>query len=446
LTSLSAATVDTELWSLNAKASLGDVTKLKGIEIDFGLSAPDGKSLLTALNLDPIDPGPFGFSFRADGEGKDLKINASLGAGRSQLEASFESLIEGGAPIIGGLIRSDRLWIEDIQKAVASAAQLASLRSAEGEEKENGQSKSEEPLVLEKIEEPLVLEKAEEPLVLGGAGQDNEGISGPGELLSFQSIAAKTDLDIAIEIEKIEGQQGVTSVQSVIEAKDGQARFGPLNFSYGGGSFTVNAGVNVIESPDLVTISGTTSGWDIGTLFKTAGIDLDARGKLRADFDVTGNRASPLTYVSTMSGSAFVSMSNGAIGTSLIELAGLGIFPWLFSNELGQGYSKIVCAVAPLSIRSGRVSTNAAVLETERVQMVIAGSLDWKNETISMRAEPRPVGRPLARSAWPIDISGSLRKPKVDLQVGGSRPQVDQRDVAMPAERVPCKPDISQLN
>jgi hypothetical protein len=199
-------------------------------------------------------------------------------------------------------------------------------------------------------------------------------------------------------------------------------------------------------------------------------VSLDAHGKLRGQFNVTGNRNSAKAFVNSMAGSATISMSNGTVATSLLELAGLGIFPWLFSAELNQGYTNIVCAVVPLKIKSGRVSTGSTVIETLRVQMVIGGNLDWKNETIALRAEPRPVGRPLARSAWPIEVTGSVTSPKLNLTPGGNkRPKSEaqagkkktlklgifsgakkksksQDETVSPSpQRMPCKPDILQV-
>ncbi|WP_162896813.1 hypothetical protein [Ruegeria sp. AD91A] len=56
-----------------------------------------------------------------------------------------------------------------------------------------------------------------------------------------------------------------------------------------------------------------------------------------------------------MRGNASFSMSQGFVSTSLLELAGLGIFPWLFSEELRQGYTDTTCVVAPINIEASRV-------------------------------------------------------------------------------------------
>lgn len=62
---------------------------------------------------------------------------------------------------------------------------------------------------------------------------------------------------------------------------------------------------------------------------------------------------------------------------------------------------------------------------------------------IDLRAEPRPIGRPLARSAWPFTVTGALSDP----QITKSRGRVRRPDtpLAIPERRVPCIPDYRQL-
>lgn len=445
LSNLNAYTADTDLWSLSAKMRLADVTRLDGAEADLSIDAPSGKSLLEALNLEPIDTGPFGFSVSTKGEGKDLKLAASLKSGQSEINASIESSVGDGSPIVRGAISSERIWIDDILNGISGATQLASLGNKNGNAGKEDQVSGESSPSSTKPTEPLVLKKPEEPLVIKDPDQMDDGPGDPSDFLDLENVAAKTDLAIEIDIKKIEGQQGISSVKTDLAISDGKLKFGPLDFSYGGGSFNVSAGMDIIETPDLLNISGSTRGWSIGEILKTAGVNLDARGELRAEFNLTGNRSSPKSFLRSMYGTAFASINNGAIASSLIELAGLGVLPWLFSEELNKGYSTIVCAVAPLKIQSGKISTGSTVIETKRVQMVIGGSLDWRNETIAMRAEPRPVGKPLARSAVPIEITGSLRKPNINLQLLGSGPDRENQGKKAVGERTPCKPDIKQV-
>ena len=453
LTRLDAYTEGTDLWSLKAHSAVPNVTSLEDLTFSLDLDVADGAAFLTALDLEPVDVGVVEFTASAKGQEEKFTTTASIAVAESRLSVALDTVVTDGNSVVRGAVRSERLRIKDLQNGVASALEIASLsKKADAQRKATrdnpaagGDGKIEEPLVLatgdseDAKPDAETDNKPEEPLVLG------TGKAKPADLVDPAEMLAKLDLEVGIEIEKITGQRGVTKVSSELEIKDAKARFGPFEFSYGGGYFNLSAAMDLVKSPELLTVSGAASGWDLGEILKAAGVDIDARGKLRARFNVTGNRKSAKAFVNSIYGSATVSMANGAIATSLMELAGLGIFPWLFSAELNQGYTNIVCAVAPLRIQAGKVSSNSIVVETKSVQMVIAGALDWKNDTISMRAEPRPVGRPLARSAWPFSVTGSLSNPDFKVHAGGSRARRADGATQSPAKRKPCTPDIRQL-
>lgn len=467
LTELHAYTEDTDLWSLEVETELENVNDLDGLKFNFDLDVPDGADFLTALGLDPIDAGALEVTATAHGGEQVFATTASILAGESRLSAMLDTSTVEGKAIMRGMIGSEVLNINDLKSAISWVTEIYSLSNSKTSENTKDE-KREEPLVLENTDEPvtippadgkreesLVLENSEEPATVPPAdGKREERLvldaadvsdGKPTDLVDTTEALANLDLEFGINIEKIVGQQGVSSVSSDFAIKNAKARFGPLEFTYGGGYFSLSAAMDLAETPELLNVSGATSGWDLGTLLDAAGLSIDARGKLRGQFNITGNRTSAKTFINSMYGSAAISMSSGAIATSLLELAGLGIFPWLFSAELSQGYTDIVCVVAPIRIQAGKVSATSIVAETASVQMVIAGDVDWRNDTISLRAEPRPVGRPLARSAWPIDVTGQLSDPKFKLNIGGSRSKRADGANVMKTDRKPCKPDIRQL-
>lgn len=451
LSKLHAYTQDTRLWSLDVQSEIENVNDLDGLKFRLDLDVPDGAGFLTALGLAPVEVGALEITASADGQEQALATTASILAGDSRLSATLDTSKADGNSNVRGAISSESLNIGDLKNAVGWVVEILSLSKTEDGGGNSTDDKVEEPLVLGNSDDPETVAqtsdgKIEEPLVLGNTNDTDASDGKPTDLVDLAEILANLDLEVGIDIEKITGQQGVTSVTSDFEIKESKARFGPLEFTYGAGYFNLSAAMDLAKSPELLNVSGATSGWDLGTILETAGLDIDAHGKLRGQFNITGNRKSVRTFINSMYGSATVSMSSGTIATSLLELAGLGVFPWLFSAELKQGYTDIVCVVAPVKIQSGKISSNAIVAETASVQMVIAGTVDWRNDTISMRAEPRPVGHPLARSAWPIDITGRLSKPKFKLNIGGSRSKrVDGAD-KMRTDRKPCTPDIRQLD
>lgn len=428
LNKLDARTVNTDVWALQANLSLVDVTGLDGIEFGFDLDIADGAQFLGALKLEEVDTGPLEISASAQGKGKDFATRLGLAAGASRLDASLETSVSQGRPTIDGRVYSETLDIEDLRKAISGVVELGKLGdNADGDEDAPNKN---EPATSERDVQPLVLPEEE---------------GKPADLADLEKLFLETDLTVTIDIEEITGQQGVSSLSSELVAKDGQAQLGPVEVTYGGGYFKVAAEMDLVETPELLSVSGATSGWDFGKILDAVGLGIDAHGTLSGQFNITGNRSSARTFINSMYGSASISMSKGDVATSLLELAGLGIFPWLFSEEFRQGYTDIVCVVAPVQISAGKVSFDSIVAETESVQLVAQGQVDWINDTIALRAEPRRVGKPLARSAWPFDVTGKLSGPKFKLDIGGSRSERADGADEMPADRKPCVPDLRQL-
>ena len=424
LTKLSAKTKDTDLWSLNADVSVEDVTKLDGLSAKLGIGVADSASFLEALRLDPTDSGSVAMEVSVEGQLEAANLGLSFNAGGSDLITTLSVDLKEEINVIRGKILSDRIRLEDLRDGTRVLVQLrdATKTSAGETEAEEAAETDDQPPI-----QPLVLEETK-------AG-----------LFDLQRMLTETDLRIDLDLKEFVGEAGTSSMRSTFIADQGMIEAGPLELFYGPGFFKVMATMNAVEDPEHVTVTGSTSGWDFGAILGAVGLGIEANGTLGASFDITGNITSGKAFVNSMVGSASLNMGQGSIATSLLELAGLGIFPWLFSEELAAGKTEIVCVKAPVQVASGRVRFDSVVAETKSVQLVAKGEVDWVRDSISVRAEPRRVGAPLARSAWPFDVTGKLSEPKFKLDIGGSRSKRADGASEMPADRVPCQPDILQL-
>ncbi|CUH41233.1 AsmA-like C-terminal region-containing protein [Ruegeria atlantica] len=428
LNRFNATTYGTDIWALDLALSVSELKGLSGLDFDVELDVSDGASFLTALKLQPVEIGALAVDAVTSKQGEDFTASIEFEAGSSHLLAALDAKFPEGASVIRGNVASKRLDLNDLKNLTATLDQLKSLVGDASKDPETDV----QPLVLPKETnvQPLVLPKEK---------------GKPADLLDVQRVLREADVEVQIDFKEIVGQQGVTSVSSQLSAKEGTVDFGPLQLAYGGGNFSLRAVMDLIDSPDWLSLSGSTSGWEFGEILDELGIGIDAYGRLSGEFNVSGSTASGNAFVNSMRGTASLSMSQGYVSTSLLELAGLGIFPWLFSEELRQGYTDITCVVAPINIEAGRVSSDSIVVETGPVQLVAKGQVDWVKDTIAIRAEPRRVGKPLSRSAWPFDVTGQLSSPKFKLDVGGSRNKAPEGADAMPADRQPCVPDMNQL-
>lgn len=436
---LTVETAETDLWTFQTDATLEKIQTLEGLDIKLSVGMDDPAGVLKAIGRSPVDSGPLRLSLELSGETRTYDSKINLTAGSTQAEISLNLKDEESGPIVRGALVSDRVVASEIHKAVAVFVQIDKQRKTPSDSPEV------QPLVLtdDRVIQPLVLkdERVVQPLVLP-IGDISETA---GQFLSIDALATRLDVEFGIDIKQVVGAEDVSSVKSDLKVRNGKLSFGPLNIAHGGGYFNINAAMDVVKSPGVVAVNGATGGWDLGKIMSSMGASIGAQGILGGRFALSGSSASVDRFLRTMVGNADISMGKGRIDTSLLELAGLGVIPWLFSKDLRRGYEEIVCIEMPVRIDRGKIKSNNIVLETDNVQLVARGTIDVANDTISLRAEPRPVGRPLARSAVPVNVSGKLSDPKVDIHLGGSRAVRTDGADDMPTARKPCKPDISQL-
>lgn len=411
LNEFDARTVDTDVWDLKTQAKLGNVNDFENLSFDFNLDIKDSAQFLTALNLEKVNTGPLKFSLSSNGKKEQFSTIIALGTGKSKLNAKLETSVAGARPITQGKVSSQNIVLQDVKNAIAVVSRIGTGFQQRGN-KEAKSAKS----------------KAKAT-----------------DLIEVEDFLLDQDVDVSIDIKKIEGQRAITSLSSKLKAKDGIAQLGPVAVSYDGGHFSGTAKMNVAKTPQLLSIQGTTKDWNLADVLDAFKVKYTAEGRLHGSFEFIGDRRSIDAYLNSMKGSASVLMSNGGIATSLLELSGLGIFPWLFSEELRKGYSKITCLAVPIKIDAGNVSFSSFVAETKKVQLVARGDLDWKNNSISIQAEARKLGRPLSRSAWPFEVVGTLTHPKIKLLHHNILQKRSDGATKLPLNRKSCIPDIDQL-
>ena len=380
LSKLHATTVDTDLWALQMDMSMDNIQQLSDLVFSLDIEIPEGSSFLEALELEPIDVGTIAFSGEVQGSGIDSLIKGDFQVGGSHIETDLKTGLVNDRPNVTGTVGADTVNVGDFVNLGHFAKELATLAP-------------EKP-------EAQPLETEEE---LAATDEDN------------QSPLESFDADIKIEVAEIVGQKGVNSLSSDLELQDGVLKFGPLDLHYGSGKLKVDVGMDVSEDGYQIGARGSAYGWSLATIMNEVKPGLPLEGTVGGSFNVRGDRRSIQNFTNSMSGDVNLALDNGKIGTSLVELPGLGITRWLFSDTLRQGYANITCIRVPLRLGGGSATTNAAVIDTDRVQILAAGTVDWRRDEISLRAEPRPLGRPEAASPIPVQITGKLSDPKISL-------------------------------
>nr|WP_319948665.1 AsmA family protein [uncultured Shimia sp.] len=419
---LDVASSETDLWHLKVDGSVKNALKFADIELNIAADVPSGAALLSALDLEPIDTGEVKLTTSIQSQGTSWQAKANIGVDTSSLDIHADLDLDDPESVVRGAIESDVIRVNHLRDIAAVAIQFGKLNKTE----QAAEAQSEE-------------EQSNDPPTPTGPIR-NVTLQPLGQAILLSGM----DMEIGIDLRKIEGDKGTTSLKSNFELKGDTARLGPVEFEYGGGFFNVSAEMDLEKNPDTISISGATGGWDFGKIMHAIKFKKGASGILNANFDVSGSHATVKDFVGTMNGSALVSMRNGTIDTQLLDLAGLGILPWLFTKDRGPT-APIICARMPLHVSNGQVSTKETVVETDHVQVVVYGHVDLKGKTLDIHGQPRRIGKPLSRSPWPFSLAGALAKPKVKVKDGPKRVRRKDGASTMPDKRKLCVPDILQL-
>ncbi|MEX0306712.1 MAG: AsmA family protein [Ruegeria sp.] len=417
LTNLDGKTSDTEVWNLEVHGTVKNVLKFENLDLAIDVVVPSGADLLEALSLERVETGQARLEIDLVSEGTDWSASAKVEVADSVLQIVADLDDATSDPVLQGSIESDLIKIDQIRTIVQAAAQLRKIGGPVPAEKETKQEDDDDQGALRDV----TLKPIGRSILLSGM-----------------------DMDVDVDLRHIEGAKGISSLQSELTLNENELKAGPLKFEYGGAHFDVSGQMDLSNDAHLLTLTGKAGGWQLDDILHNLNFKKGASGTIYADFSVTGGTDSPKHFANSMSGNATVSMRDGSIETQLLDLAGLGVLPWVFTKEK-QKVAPIVCLRAPISISNGSISTKQTTLETDHVQVVVFGGVNVAGKIMDLNLQPRKIGEPLSKSPWPVTLKGPLTQPKIKVKDGPKRLKRSDGADKMPAKRKLCVPDILQL-
>ena len=412
LTDVTASAEGTDLWTLDVDGTVRNVLAFQDIGLNIAVTVPSSKDLLEALGLKPVATGATAIKLRADSEGDDFNGAVNVKLGDSDLRMTLDVDDAQGDPVVKGAVTSELIEVDHLRQVIGAALELRKLNRPPEETPDA-------PLPEGPFRDVTLLPLGQAMLVTG------------------------MDLDLQIDLEQLKGAEIASALKTQITLDDELLAAGPVTFEYGGGNFDIEAQVDLSQEQHLLEIKGSAGGWGLLDILELVDFKKAADGTLYTSFDVSGPVTSVRDFIRAMNGSAMISMRDGHIQTQLLDIAGLGILPWLFSEK--EEVAKIACMRAPLTLSNGRIITKQTAVETNQVQIVVYGDVDLGKRTIDINGQPRKIGEPLKRSPWPFTVSGALNDPKVKVKDGPKRLKRKDGADTMPENRKPCVPDILQL-
>lgn len=381
----SATVTGTDLLRLDLQLSISRLRRIDALDFETSLDIPDFGAFAKAYGTPGSVQGqPLTFDGDLELHDSSIKSTGTLTAGKSSLQLNTklsQGKTEADMKLVGA-IRSPGVALTDF------TGLMGFMRTAD-------------PLDSEHLEK-------------------------------LATAATTLHVDIDLDVKKLitDGKQvGNLTGKATYEAD--QLSLSKLVLTYLGGSVSGDFLFDLSKTPALLSAKGRVDKLRLNRLLGELGLTAPFTSTVYLSFDVKGAVHPGFEFLKGLTGRVTGSLWGGVLPTRILDLTGLNLVTWLFSNSSGVGTSKLVCAVIPLKLKNGRATTSSLIVETENVQIVGGGTIDLRTEQMNLSFIPRPKRAQVVDIITPFSIKGKLGDPSV-VPGGSKAGRVVSEVVALP--------------
>ncbi len=178
-----------------------------------------------------------------------------------------------------------------------------------------------------------------------------------------------------------------------------------------GAPLTIAATVDARPAVPLVSATGKLEKFDLGGFLKAMAVSDLLTGAVDLDLEGRGAGLSLRQIMAGLDGRLVAVMGKAELATPLFDLIGAdlaqSVMPWAAQDRS----THINCAVVRFGAKRGLATSEAMLLDTAKVTVQGAGTVDLGSERIALVLTPQPKERSLISLATPIDVGGTLAAP-----------------------------------
>lgn len=367
---LSAKVADSSLIKLSIDLAFDNLPEANELKFATHLDIREFQSFAAALGSNVEEVGRVKFDGSVTGSDEQIAMTGTMLVGQTTLNGSLiGSLSEEHKPVLSGDISTQLLHLPDLTK-------LASI-------------------------DVVYLENADET---------------DEDVFDYSKIWETLFVDLAVNVAKIAGGgTSASNIQGRITYLAGVIGLDPLAMTYLGGKASANGSINTTGEENTFALKGSVNSLPIGAMLKEMDVNFPVSGALNITYDLSGAGNTKAQIPRSLNGSLSISLRNGWIGTALLDLTGMNLPAWLLTRQRRGNQATLVCAVAPFTFKDGRGETRRLVLETENVQVVGVGYIDYRSNTIDLRFKPQALRRQFIQTSHPFAMQGKIGSKSVRL-------------------------------
>jgi uncharacterized protein involved in outer membrane biogenesis len=155
-----------------------------------------------------------------------------------------------------------------------------------------------------------------------------------------------------------------------------------------------------------------------GVLLEQAGFAETVEGTLDVTLRLAGEGRTRREFLSSADGQLIVVGERGRFGSRRLDLWGSALVTTMLSSEWRrEDVTELNCIVARIGVEDGVASSDKFIVDTPRITIAATGTLDLESEGLNLIIAPRPKRTTLLSLANPVQLSGTLAAPEVDVTV-----------------------------
>jgi AsmA family protein len=236
------------------------------------------------------------------------------------------------------------------------------------------------------------------------------------DVFDYSDVWKTLFVDLQVKVAKIAGGgDGASNIQGRLTYQAGVLGLDPITMIFLGGKASASGKIDTNGEQNTFALKGGVSNMRIGALLRELKSSYPVSGALQVSYDLSGAGDSIAQVPRSLDGSLSLSLRNGWLGTSLLDLAGLSLPNWLLTRTPGGNQANLVCMVAPFSFAQGKGTTRGFVMETDDVQVVGVGFIDFRAKEVNLRFKPKALRQQFIKIAQPFAVQGPLSHPQLRL-------------------------------
>ncbi|MGF6496183.1 uncharacterized protein involved in outer membrane biogenesis [Luteibacter sp. 621] len=210
----------------------------------------------------------------------------------------------------------------------------------------------------------------------------------------------------------------ISNVETHLIMKDAVLTLDPLKFGVAGGTVGSNLRLDGSAEPLKGRLNLGARHLKLKELFPTFAPMQTSFGEMNGDASFTAVGNSPAALLGSSNGELKLLINDGAVSSSLLELAGLNVGSYVVNRFFGDDVVKINCMAADLVATNGVMESKVFALDTEKALINVNGDINFKDEKLNLDIVPHTKGFRVFSLRSPLYVHGTFANPSPGVHAG----------------------------